>query len=165
MSGYLESIDTFAKELRECEIGGIILKARYSEELYVEFLKACEKYHINLIKIPQSTLYTDILQSVMGNLFSYQLSRANYFKSCHETFMKIALSGEGLPEIIETLNEMLHSNILVYDLNNHILAKTPMVGNTLSASAGEYFKSEGTNLEYYYQDIDRSEERRVGKEC
>lgn len=149
------SIEQLVKDLKACEIGGIIVKTRYSEEIYEHLLRSCEKYKLNLIKIPPSEAYSEILQEVMGCLFSYQLKRANYFKACHDAFMKIALAGEGVEKIIKTLTEMVKSVIVAYDTNGKLLA-TNLYMTSGEANIGfedKGIRAEGENLEYFYRTI------------
>lgn len=165
LSGHEDTMDDFVKELKCCEIGGIIVKTRYSENLYDALIRSCKKYRLNLVKIPQSTLYTRIMQEVMGQLFSYQLSRANYFKTCHEAFMKIALGGQGIDAIISVLSGMIDFKMLIYDISGYLMASDFndfTEGDTLIRSSGELIKAKGENLEYYQQTIKISDKTFTG---
>ena len=151
LSGHEDSMDSFVSELKESKVAGMIVKTRYDKTLYTALLKSCQKYSFSLVKIPNYTLYTDIMQSVMGQLFSYQLSRANYFKACHETFMKIALSGHGTDFIIDTLSDMIHRKMAAYDLDGHVIACSKGLSCNYAelSEDREFIKVQGENLIYY----------------
>jgi PucR family transcriptional regulator, purine catabolism regulatory protein len=110
---------------------------KYIETLPPEMLRRGDQLDFPIIDIPQAVGFDDILSQALTDIVNRQSAVLERAEEIHRVFMQIVLHGGGLPEITDTLSQLIEGAVVVLDDEDRVLAASRLdeVADSL-ASAG-----------------------------
>jgi PucR family transcriptional regulator, purine catabolism regulatory protein len=109
----------------------------YIETLPPEMLRRGDQLDFPIIDIPREVGFDDILSQALTDIVNRQSAVLERAEEIHRVFMQIVLHGGGLPEITDTLSQLIEGAVVVLDDEDRVLAASRLdeVRDSL-ASAG-----------------------------
>ncbi|WP_010281115.1 PucR family transcriptional regulator [Bacillus timonensis] len=94
---------------------GIKLK-RFIDELPSEVIETAEKVNLPIISIPIHYSFSDIINPVLSEIINKQARSLLYSNNIHKSFTDLAIRGGGVDEIIDTLANLIGTDIIYHDI-------------------------------------------------
>src|SRR2546421_7852239 len=110
---------------------GLVIKPeRYLPEIPAEMIGQADEYGIPLIRIPQEVSYLEIMAPILERIINAQNAELRHSIEIHRQFTDLALNGQGLDAIVQTLGELVESSISLEDTGFRLLASHVVPGVT-----------------------------------
>src|SRR5256886_16092157 len=110
---------------------GLVIKPeRYLPQIPQDMLGQADEFGIPLIRIPQDVSYLEIMAPILERIINAQNPELRHSIEIHRQFTDLALNGQGLDAIVQTLGELVESSIALEDINFHLLASHIVPGVT-----------------------------------
>ncbi len=110
---------------------GLVIKPeRYLPQIPEDMLGQADEYGIPLIRIPADVSYLEIMGPILERIINAQNAELRRSIEIHRQFTDLALNGQGLEAIVQTLGELVESSISLEDANFHLLASHVVPGVT-----------------------------------
>lgn len=113
-----ESINykVFVQTIVDKNVSALAIKVqRFVPTVPSEILEAAEEFGLPVIELDTNIKFVDVMYPVMGELFNSQVNELNYYKNVQERFTTLALSGRGIEDIINTLENLVENPVGVFD--------------------------------------------------
>lgn len=106
------------KNLVEKGASGLAIKTqRFFESIPTQIIHDGDKYGLPIIELPGDLRYVDIINPIMSEIINKQVNRLNHFKEVHDQLTDLAVKGESLSTIINTLATIISNPVLLLDGN------------------------------------------------
>ena len=110
---------------------GLVIKPeRYLPQIPEDMLGQADEFGIPLIRIPADVSYLEIMAPILERIINAQNAELRRSIEIHRQFTDLALNGQGLEAIVQTLGELVESSISLEDANFHLLASHVVPGVT-----------------------------------
>lgn len=88
---------------------------RFIGELPREVIDIANELDFPLISIPIEFSFVDVINPVLSQVVNKQARKLLYSHKIHKSFTELAISGEGLGKIIETLSNIINKKVIYID--------------------------------------------------
>src|SRR2546423_4931648 len=110
---------------------GLVIKPeRYLPQIPEDMLGQADEFGIPLIRIPQDVSYLEIMAPILERIINAQNAELRHSIEIHRQFTDLALNGQGLDAIVQTLGELVESSISLEDTGFRLLASHVVPGVT-----------------------------------
>ncbi len=118
-----EELTTLVADLDTAGLSGMGIKlGRYLDALPDEMLAVADERGFPIVQLPAGVTFDDILNDVLTAILNRQAKRLARSEHIHRAFLQIVLRGEGLPEIVRDLADLLDSPAAILSLEGKVLA-------------------------------------------
>ncbi len=94
---------------------GIKLK-RFIKELPKDVLDIANELNFPIIAVPINFSFVDVINPVLSEVVNSQARKLMYSQRIHESFTKLAIKGESIDKIIDTLSNIIDKKVVYYDI-------------------------------------------------
>lgn len=138
----LLEMEGYIRELEQKKISAVILKRGrnidFAEEKVEMFKAYANRREIPCLSVDFDTSFKDIMEVIMGELFSDEVKRLKYFKTTRDNFEALVLSlkpeEDGIVKLLTVLGKLISNPTGVYDQNGVCIGETKTVPTDLEVS-------------------------------
>lgn len=123
-----ERIADFFKHAKKIGISAIVVKIdRLVNAIPEVFIDSCGKYGIPLFQIDKSTTYEKIITEVLETIINRNAYVLQNFYDIHKQFTRLMMRQPEIPEILETLKQLLKKPVSLLELpRNRVIGTDPL---------------------------------------
>lgn len=128
----LSEMEECIRELEQKKISAIILKkgrnVDFAEEKVEMFKSYADRSRIPCLSMDFDLSFKDVMEVIMGELFSEEVKRLKYFKTTRDNFEALALAlkpeEDGIVKLLTVLGKLISNPTGVYDQNGVCIGET-----------------------------------------
>jgi PucR family transcriptional regulator, purine catabolism regulatory protein len=110
-------------DLDDAGLSGIGIKlGRYLHELPAGLLAVADERGFPVVRLPDGVGFDEILNEVLTGILNQQAQALARAERIHQAFLALVLRGQGLPEIVRDLAELIDGPAVIVDATGRVLA-------------------------------------------
>lgn len=123
LRGRSESLPELVEDLHDAGVSGLGIKlGRYLEEVPTAMLAIADRLGFPIVQLPRGISFDEVLNEVITCILNHQAQRLAHSERVHRAFLQLVLRGEGLPEIVRDLADLLDGPAAIIDPEGGLLA-------------------------------------------
>jgi PucR family transcriptional regulator, purine catabolism regulatory protein len=123
LRGRPESLPQLIADLDDAGLAGIGIKlGRYLDDLPPEVIEAAEARGFPVVQLPDDVGFDEILNDVLTGILNRQAAALARSERIHRAFLQLVLRGQGLPEIVRDLAELVDAPAAIVGPDGRVLA-------------------------------------------
>ncbi|MBM7094563.1 PucR family transcriptional regulator ligand-binding domain-containing protein [Bacillus sp. H-16] len=146
--------------IKEKKLAGMALYTGfYIPHIPDELIDAADDAGLPLIEIPPSINFSTVTKAILEQMANRQIRILEDSLSIHKEMTKLALSNDGLDQILKKLSELTHSSMFVFDDMFQLHAYVKRHGQMQVEKNGIYMNNDSFSLKDYVDVLSREEKR------
>jgi PucR family transcriptional regulator, purine catabolism regulatory protein len=123
LRGRPESLPQLIADLDDAGLAGIGIKlGRYLDALPPEVIEVAEARGFPVVQLPDGVGFDEILNDVLTGILNRQAAALARSERIHRAFLQLVLRGQGLPEIVRDLAELVDAPAAIVGPDGRVLA-------------------------------------------
>jgi PucR family transcriptional regulator, purine catabolism regulatory protein len=123
LRGRPESLPQLIADLDDAGLAGIGIKlGRYLDDLPSEVIEVAEARGFPVVQLPDDVGFDEILNDVLTGILNRQAAALARSERIHRAFLQLVLRGQGLPEIVRDLAELVDAPAAIVGPDGRVLA-------------------------------------------
>lgn len=119
--------DNFARDLAESGSSGVVVELgrRWTDDLPLALIAACEKYEVPLIALAHETRFAALTQAIGEHVVEGQLAELLEAQHVHDTFTELSFDQAGPAEILDAVSRLANGPVVLENAQHQPLDFLP----------------------------------------
>lgn len=123
LRGRSDTLPALVEDLNDAGVAGLGIKlGRYLDEVPAAMLAVADRLGFPIVQLPAGISFDEVLNEVITCILNHQAQRLAHSERVHRAFLQLVLRGEGLPEIVRDLADLLDGPAAIIDPEGSLLA-------------------------------------------